>query len=119
MFLCCGTAEQGVSQVGQWYIRWIKVLLLPGGLGGWAACTSSPAMPWHRPSIPQCPAARVDVLLLFLCRAAATQPVPPQPCLLPAHPLQLSNVSLVAFFSQIRPFKNVRAQDLPVRSLCS
>lgn len=54
-------------------------------------------------------------MLLFLCRAAATQPDPPHPWLLPAHPLQLCSVSLVAFFSLNRPFKDLGAQDLPVR----
>lgn len=67
----------------------------------------------HHLSVP--PAACVDVMLLSLYRAAATQPDPPQPWLLPAHPLQLCSVSLVAFFSSNRPFKDLEAQDPPVR----
>lgn len=74
------------------------------------ACAQHPPVP---------PAACVNVMLLLLCRAAAMQPVSPQPWLLPAHPLQLSSVSLVAFFSQNTPFKDLGAQDLPMRPLCS
>lgn len=101
MALCCGTAEQGFSQVRQWYIRWIKVFLLPGGLWGWAACTSSPAMPWDVLSIPQC--HQQPVWMSCCCFCAGLQP----------HSLSLHSfgsclpipcsVSLVAFFSQNRP----------------
>lgn len=86
-----------------------KRYLLPGGLQGWAACTSSPpAVPGHVPGIPRCHQQPVrGVVLPLLCRAATTQQVPPLPKghVEPAHPLELTGVSLVVFFLSKQPLQ--------------
>ena len=92
----------------------VKRYLLLSGLRGWAACACSPpAVPWHAPSIPRCHRQPVQaVTLLLLCRAATTQHIPPllkgrmeEFWPLPAHPLQLTDVSLVAFFLLKQPLQ--------------